>query len=166
VVSVMLAVLLAGGCASTGAKKPQAPPRSSAPQAEKGDALGIVGADTPPLLKQVQAAPYSPPKSPECAAIAQEIAALDQVLGPDVDAVDRPDDGAVGRFLSGTIRGLVPYRGVMRFLAGASKRDKAFANAVLAGAARRGFLKGISQSMGCWAPASDRRLLQGPPPGL
>jgi hypothetical protein len=151
-VSLMVVVLLAGGCASTGAKQPKGAQEQTARQAAQADALGVVGADTPDLLVEVRAAPYAPPKAVDCASIALEITALDVVLGPDVDA-DEVKDDAVGGFVTDAVRGFIPYRGVMRFLAGASKRDKALARAVLAGTARRGFLKGISRTMGCAPPA-------------
>lgn len=156
-VCVAMAALLAAGCASSGAKRPTSREDgpASAHVATHEDALGVVGAETPDLLKEVRVAPYAAPKSADCASIALEIAALDIALGPDVDAQEASGkDDAVEGFVTGAVRGFIPYRGVMRFLSGAGRRDKALASAVLAGTARRGFLKGISQTMGCSPPPS------------
>ena len=44
---------------------------------------------------------------------------------------------------------MVPYGGVVRFVTGANKKDKALRQAVLAGYARRGFLRGVELSLKC-----------------
>jgi hypothetical protein len=114
--------------------------------------LGLTGADIPPLLKTVQADPYRAPASPACESIPQEILALDQVLGPDVDGQQRKT-GKVHMAMN-YARGMIPYRGYVRFLTRADSKDKALQTAVTAGVARRAFLRGLEAHMRC-APAAD-----------
>ncbi len=112
--------------------------------------------EPPEVLTRVVEAPYSL-ESAECSAILNEISALDLVLGPDLDApeVEDSDDeessaDATG-LLSGAIRGVIglPYRGVFRRLSGAERRDHVLEEAILAGLARRAFLKGVGRQAGC-----------------
>jgi hypothetical protein len=100
----------------------------------------------------VAQAPYAPPEPRSCQEVARQLAELDAILGPDVDALANGDEDMVGEWAKGAIRGLVPYRGVVRFLTGASKKERALAAAVLAGTARRGYLKAVRESLGCPAP--------------
>ena len=109
--------------------------------------LGLTGSDIPPLLKDVEADPYRLPAGQVCKSIPDEIAALNAVLGADVDA------GLQVKTSGGdVVRGLVPYGGVFRTLTGAGKKDKLLARAVLAGVARRGFLRGLQANLNCTAP--------------
>ena len=48
--------------------------------------LNVVRADIPDVLKAAAAAPYATPADASCAGIAAHIRALDEVLGPDLDA--------------------------------------------------------------------------------
>lgn len=111
----------------------------------------------PEILIRVVEAPYGL-ESAECSAILEEISALDLVLGPDVDApLEGEDDDdeesstdATG-LMSGAIRSVVglPYRGIFRRLSGAEHREHELQDAILAGLARRAFLKGVGRHAGC-----------------
>jgi hypothetical protein len=116
--------------------------------------LGITGAQTPPALKIVAAAPYAVPPGVDCAGLTREIASLDALLGPDVDILADPKAGSglderAGHAFSSALRGAIPYRWAMRWLTQAGDRDKQLRQAVVAGAARRGFLKGMRLAMAC-----------------
>lgn len=115
-----------------------------------------MGPDIPAVLKAVAADPYKAPAEPACETIPAELKTLDDVLGPDADAApgkSRPRAVRwAGDWAGGAIRGLVPYRGVVRFLTGAGDKDKALTRAAMAGAARRGFLRGLEANMQCAAP--------------
>ncbi|MGZ6016659.1 MAG: hypothetical protein ACXWKM_13025, partial [Phenylobacterium sp.] len=50
------------------------------------------------------------------------------------------------------LRGAIPYRWALRWLTQAGDMDKQLRQAVIAGAARRGFLKGMRLAMVCPAP--------------
>jgi len=114
--------------------------------------LGLTGAGIPPILKQVQANPYRYPASPACESIPQEIVALNQVLGADVDG-EQAKASKVHMAMN-YARGMIPYRGYVRFLTRADSKDKALQAAATAGYARRGFLRGLEAHLQC-APAAD-----------
>ena len=116
--------------------------------------LGLTGADIPPILKQVQADPYRYPAAPACESIPQEILALNQVLGPDVDG-EQAKSSKVHMAMN-YARGMIPYRGYVRFLTRADSKDKALQTAVTAGFARRAFLRGLEAHMQCAPPTEAR----------
>jgi hypothetical protein len=114
--------------------------------------LGLLGADTPQFLKDIEADPYRAPSAPACASIPQELAQIDGVLGPDVDTHATTKTTA-GEFVGGAVRGILPYGGVVRVMTGAGRRDRALIKAAMAGYARRGYLRGLEQNLACAAPA-------------
>lgn len=125
--------------------------------------LGLIGHGVPDVLKTARADPYAAPAAPACETIPREIAALDEVLGPDSDAPavkTKMRVRAEGLVMQG-IRGFIPHRDWIRFATGAGRRDKALNEAAMAGWARRGFLKGMEINLGCpERPASARRELR------
>jgi hypothetical protein len=98
-------------------------------------------------LKHAQADPYAAPAEPACMSLPQELAALEEVLGPDV--AEPPRRIEASRLIGRAIRGLIPHRDVMRFITGAGRKEKALARAAMAGWARRGYLKGLAQNLDC-----------------
>ena len=98
--------------------------------------------------------------------------------GPDVDIPVDPKAGSgledrAGHALSSALRGAIPYRWALRWLTQAGAQDQQLRHAVMAGAARRGFLKGMRLAMACpvevaplLAPprleAKDAPVLSGP----
>jgi hypothetical protein len=137
-----LAISLAGGAAA-----------QVTPGSQQG--LGLTGGDIPPILKAVQADPYRYPAAPACESIPQEILALDQVLGPDVDGEQAKSSKA--HMAMNYARGMIPYRGYVRFLTRADSRDKALQAAATAGYARRGFLRGLEAHLQC-APTPETKV--------
>ena len=123
--------------------------------------LNLIQVEIPPVLRIASTDPYAPPADSSCDALANEIDALDSVLGDDIGAnrarPDRPgllDKGveAVDKAVVGAVRGavdVVPYRGWIRKLTGAERDSKNVAHAIFAGRIRRAFLKGIGQHAGC-----------------
>jgi hypothetical protein len=165
----LLAITLLNTACATGAATAQGGGRSrtTAPDAR---GLGIMGAETPPALKIVAARPYHLPPAVNCAALDDEVVALDTLLGPDVDTLADPTvsaglDVRAGDALGSALRGAIPYRGTLRWLTHASAMDKQLRQAILAGAARRGFLKGIRRAMACPTQASSPLDLSGPAQG-
>ena len=114
--------------------------------------LGLMGPDMPPLLKEVVAEPYRAPAEPACQSIPREIAALNDVLGPDADEPVKAKSKVVSDFVGGAVRRMIPYRGVVRFLTRAGEKDKALTEAWMAGFARRGYLRGVEANLHCAAP--------------
>lgn len=162
-VSVVAALsLLAQACASApkpaahgrvAAAAPAARPQGRSSSVVSGDSsgLGISGAETPAALKAIAAAPYALPVPLACEAIAREVQDLDDLLGPDVDVLAEKQglDHAAGQALGSAVRGAIPYRWVLRMITQAGRLDRELRQAVMAGAARRGFLKGMAQAMAC-----------------
>lgn len=113
--------------------------------------VGIVRRAPDPVLAAVADAPYALTEPVDCAGLRAEIAVLDGVLGPDVDATPQSKSNAVDDLASGAVGGLVdvPFRGVIRRLSGSDARDKALRRAILAGQLRRAFLKGVAVARAC-----------------
>jgi hypothetical protein len=183
--AVLALALLASACATTSGSKPAGTAHAEAPRGRSGDmvsgeesGLGVTGAETPPALRTVAAAPYALPTAVDCAALDREIAGLDELLGPDVDMLADPKAGAgledrAGQAFGSVLRGAIPYRWALRWMTGAADQDRKLRQAIMAGAARRGFLKGLRLAMACPvqtppppgpkapAPLAERRA---PPP--
>jgi hypothetical protein len=136
------------------------------PGSETG--LGLTGADIPQLLKDIKAEPYKAWAAPACDTIPTEIAAINDLIGRDVDYAPPKTDATTDmeqKAMKGgasMVRGLVPYGGVFRFVTGANKKDDALREAILAAYARRGFLRGVQASLRC--PASTPAAEPKPPP--
>lgn len=114
--------------------------------------LSLIRGEAPSDLLRAAAEPYRALR--DCAAIAAELDMLKSLLGPDVDAAQAKDNGAgfAGAVVSGAAG--LPFRGVVRRLTGAHKRDEGVATAVLGAMVRRGFLKGEGAALGCATSAS------------
>ena len=120
--------------------------------------------------------PYDMTGLDRCEGLAGEIGRLDAALGPDLDEAPPPDtrsrgkkvaDAAYGAGVSGvrdTTRHVLPFRGWIRKLTGASRHDKALEAAVRAGGVRRGYLKGVGMRMNCGPPAAPSWFVPAPPP--
>lgn len=165
---------LAGICWMLGAcSTPQVSPaesQSSAAQVASAataplNDLNLVKTEIAPVLVAAKNAPYRVVNA-NCEAIAQEVVALDNVLGPDVDAAPQAnttnllDRGTqhLSQKATGALRttteGLIPFRGWIRKLSGAQKHSESMTAAVAAGIVRRAYLKGYGEKMGCAAPAA------------
>lgn len=149
--AAVLALALAG-CATETAMKPD--PVEGAVVQPLQD-IGLVRGEIPAVLKSAVAAPYALGDPPDCAAMASEVAAIDAVLGPDIDAPAAKGGKGPVKLFAAAIRGALglPFRGVVRQISGAEKRDEERAEAVLAGVSRRAFLKGAARAAGCPPPA-------------
>ncbi|MDR7333081.1 hypothetical protein [Roseateles asaccharophilus] len=121
--------------------------------------LNVVRADIPDVLKAAAAAPYAMPADASCTGLAAAVQALDEVLGPDLDApaakgntglLERGEDAATGA-LQRTAEGVMPFRGWVRKLSGAERYAKQVSAAITAGGVRRGFLRGVAVAKTCTA---------------
>lgn len=163
-VGAALTMAMSACATQSGPSRPEAGPREARvvqPQSRSGamvsgdsGGLGISGPTTPAALRAIVAAPYALPSPPDCAAMGREITDLDALLGPDVDVLADPKAGAglddwAARAVGSAVRGAIPYRWALRWITRASDRDKQLRLAILAGSARRGFLKGVSRTLPC-----------------
>jgi hypothetical protein len=125
--------------------------------------LNIVHAKIPRVLNQARRQPYVVPADQSCEALAADIRALDEVLGPDLDmplSADDPDllergttavSGEAMSMLQGSAEDVVPFRHWVRKLSGAERYSKKVQAAIVGGTVRRSFLKGIRFARGCGA---------------
>jgi len=119
--------------------------------------LNLVKQDIPPVLAVLGGQPYTPPADATCTGLANEVVALDEVLGPDLDTVTTAGPSGrrtAAKALTQASHSLVPYRSWIRKLSGAEKRAERLAAALLTGTARRAFLKGLGAAQGCEPPAA------------
>ena len=170
-------LLAAVPCWSVGAQEPAPTPPATAtpPAGATGGAVGevvsapfkdlnLVKTQVPPVLAALNGYPYGPPTEAGCEALAKEIAALDEVLGSDLDAAavaGKRGRSLAAKTLTQAAHSLVPYRSWVRKLSGAEKRDAQFAAALITGTTRRAYLKGLGSAQGCAPPAAP---LPEPPP--
>jgi ABC-type phosphate/phosphonate transport system substrate-binding protein len=112
--------------------------------------LSIVREEEKAALSSAVVAPYADPR--DCASGVEELAELDAALGPDIDKVAAAaSNNIVQEFALDAVRGAVslPYRGIVRRVTGAHRRDQALSRARFAGALRRAYLKGFSNGARC-----------------
>ena len=130
--------------------------------------LNLVRAEIPAVLIDAKKAPYAVPLKASCEVFAANVQALDDALGPDLDAPVLASDAGlaergadvVGNAAVGALRsaaeGVIPFRGWVRKLTGAERYAREVAASIAAGTVRRAFLKGLGQAQGCAAPAAPR----------
>jgi len=164
----LVAVLVLAGPASAGNGEKRKSVTGSARDAATSPLqdLNLAGDRVPTELLLLKQAPYSAEGLDSCEPIDRQIAALEDILGPDVDSpkkgpgVLRSALKAGGGFLSG----FIPFRGVVRELSGANERKQRMEDAVYAGVARRSFLKGVAAAKGC--PTAEQRAVAAARKGL
>jgi hypothetical protein len=115
----------------------------------------LVKEEIPPVLTAAMANPYAHPRPVSCRAISAEVASLTAALGADFDAGGAKDRGHLApsavRVAANT---LIPFQGVLRFVSGAEAHDRRVIQAIIAGSARRSYLKGLGEARGCASPAA------------
>jgi hypothetical protein len=121
--------------------------------------LNIRKQDIPALLTAAEQRPYTLHGLSSCRQIASAIGDLDAVLGDDLDMPQSADRRmSPGRVAQSVVGHFIPFRGIIREISGANEHDRQLRSAVLAGFARRSFLKGIGQGKGCHYPARSATL--------
>ena len=122
--------------------------------------FNIIREEIPSILANAKIDPYAEPSQANCQFLVAEIQQLDLALGADLDiAVNGGRTTAdVGFSLARSLAlGFIPLRGVAREVTGAAAHDREFNEAVLAGAVRRAYLKGIGERLGCKHPGAPLR---------
>ena len=114
--------------------------------------------DLPQVLVTAAEDPYATDGLTNCNAIVGAVAELDQVLGGDFDLPQDEEGNRInrGRVAKSVVGSFIPFRGIVREVSGANRRQREFNTAVTAGMVRRGFLKGLGQQRGCDYPAAPR----------
>jgi hypothetical protein len=118
----------------------------------------LVKQEIPPVLTAAMANPYARPRVVSCRVITSDVAALTSALGPDFDAGAGGDKSALApsavRVAANTF---IPFQGLVRYVSGAEAHDRQVVRAIIAGSARRSYLKGLGEARGCTAPAAPKR---------
>ena len=163
--AVLMPLLLLVACATSPTKRGSsaAPGQSSSVMGQAMQSplrdLNMGQAAISPILLLAMADVYALPATGDCAALADEISALEQELGDDLDL--RPftgkEEGFAAGVLSSAIKGLMPYRSILRRITGADVRARRVAAAITAGGIRRGYLKGLGEAQQCGSPAAPDR---------
>ena len=113
--------------------------------------LNIRKADAPLVLVRI-GDPYAniPGTCPE---LDVAVAELDAVLGPDYDQESGEDKGRVEKtglsLVSSAMGSLIPFRGVVREVTGAKKKERQLRELYRVGNVRRGYLKGVARERDC-----------------
>jgi len=98
--------------------------------------------------------------SKRCSDLIPLLSPLNEALGPDLDGTWQDEDGvqkgggALATAASLASGALIPFRGWVRQLSGAEKHDRLVQSAIVAGAVRRAYLKGLGEARGCAPPAT------------
>ncbi len=136
--------------------------------------LNLVRAKIPNVLLAALTDPYArPPRNWKCPQLVTLVQPLDEALGPDLDLMPAGDEdlmersretalGVAADFASDAI----PFRGWVRKLSGAERHDKLVQSAIVAGHARRAYLKGLGEARGCAPPATPSHERAGSAPAV
>lgn len=115
--------------------------------------LGIMKEEAPQILLAARANPYGTAGIRTCRDFTRAIGELTEILGYDVDAVGPDGEPLPGRLAEAGARALVsaliPFRGLVREATGAAATDRELREVLVAGTARRSFLKGYARARGC-----------------
>lgn len=109
--------------------------------------LDDLGFQRPPIaqaLAEASAHTYAGAEA-DCSSMSDEIGRLSAVLGPDFDEAPAMAGDTVEGLAADAVRGVasLPYRGIVRRVTGADRRERGRLRAIAAGQARRGFLRGV-----------------------
>jgi hypothetical protein len=132
--------------------------------------INVLRTKIPEVLLQALADPYERPPSTRCAELIAQLKPLDDAMGADLDVpsvdeddlLDKGKSGALG-MMAGAASDVIPFRGWVRKLTGAERHDHLVQAAIVAGAVRRGYLKGLGEAKGCNPPATPSHILAGAP---
>lgn len=116
--------------------------------------LNLKKGEIPQVLIDAQENPYDLTGMARCPQIVAEVGELNAALGDDLDVAQAKRGGvSAGRAAQAALGSFIPFRGLIREVSGANAQDRKIQAAIVAGSARRGFLKGIGQQRGCRYPA-------------
>ena len=134
--------------------------------------VNVVRTKIPPILLEAMADPYARPPDPAgCQELTDMLRPVEEALGPDLDA-EAPDEDDLMQRGQTTALGAaatvaadaIPFRGWIRKLSGAERHDQLVQSAIIAGAVRRAYLKGLGEAQGCNPPATPSHIHAGRTP--
>ncbi len=112
--------------------------------------VGIEKTKIPAVLEAIGDHPYNTARTGSCAQIAASIAELSSAIGPDYSSSSAPAKRNIAKVGGAVVvNSLIPFRGIVREISGASAAERRKNAAVDAGIARRGFLRGLQLARQC-----------------
>jgi|SRR5581483_2113171 len=130
--------------------------------------VNVLRTKIPEVLLYSLADPYSrPPKGWKCPDLIAMVEPLDDALGDDLDVppeqqgMREKGKGSVLGFAAGAASDAIPFRSWIRKLSGAERHDDLVQKAIMAGAVRRAYLKGLGEAKGCNPPATPSHVKAG-----
>lgn len=160
--------LTAGACASKPERRGSVQPQGTLAEAATTPLadINLKKVQIPDVLQRAVANPYDPKGVGNCRGIAAEVGLLDAALGPDGDEAAPPDTRSDMRKTANSahsaavtvvregVKSAVPFRGWIRQISGAAREEREVREAINAGSARRGYLKGVGMRLNCAPPAA------------
>ncbi len=124
--------------------------------------LNLVRQAIPPILLDAISDPYKRPMSVRCVDLSRQVKDLTYALGADFDSTESAQQPSLNKkgsrvalaLMHGAAETLLPFHGYLRTLSGAQRHDELVMEAINAGSARRGYLKGIAEMRRCLPPAA------------
>ena len=127
--------------------------------------VGVAKTKFPPVLLAAREDPYSLKGLKSCKQIAAAFRDLTEALGPDFQPGDIKKENRAGKLAEAggqtVVNSLIPFRGLVREISGAAPAQRRLNQAIDAGYARRGFLRGVYTSRKC-RPALGPAVRPGP----
>ena len=128
--------------------------------------LNIVQEEIPEVLEKITKV-YDVPSGMSCTDIGKAVESLTVVLGPDDDVPPPPEkdrtekieDGATSltyKTMEDATTSVIPFRGIVRMITGASAHQEKVRTAYEMGLLRRAYLKGLGEAKGCTPPAAPQ----------
>lgn len=115
--------------------------------------VGMAKPEIPPPLVRATEDPYSLSSTASCTELTTAIAELNEHLGPDYLLAAQREENRAGKIAEAggktIVNTIIPFRGLVRELSGAAEAQRRYADAVDAGYARRGFLRGLQIARTC-----------------
>ncbi|WP_419252334.1 hypothetical protein ACN2C6_13220 [Caulobacter sp. ErkDOM-YI] len=115
--------------------------------------VGVMRRDTPPILEEALADPYTLKGLKTCVQLAGEVRKLNEALGPDYIVGNEVKESRAGKLAAAggrtVINSIIPFRSLVREITGAAPAERHLNAALDAGLARRGFLRGVHYKQRC-----------------
>ncbi|WP_194745419.1 hypothetical protein [Thermaurantiacus tibetensis] len=152
---LLAALLLAAPAAAQEAREADDPLVKDVAEilAQPGRDLGIVPTRVPELLEKLLSNPYHRDGTASCAELRLGIAQLTALLGPDWGDPAPPGESREEQLAKAGLRAgvssAIPFQGLVREVTGAAAAERRRQQAIEAGLARRGYLRGIAREKRC-----------------